>query len=74
MARAKKESCEFCECGFDGFLRISSEVGDDLILELYPGHLISASAILRSESGETEVADVEIPMNYCPVCGRRWEI
>jgi hypothetical protein len=73
MARKKTEPCDFCDCGYGDVLRIGSEDSDDLTLELYPGHIISASAIMYNpRTEETYEATVSVPMNYCPVCGRKW--
>lgn len=75
MAKKKTEPCEYCECGYGDYLRITSEDSEDLTLELYPGHLISASAILYNRhTEETFEAAASVPMNYCPVCGRKWVI
>ena len=73
MPRKLKPPCEYCDCGFDDWLGIESDAGADLTLEIYPGHCISASAILYNpRTEETHEASVSIPMNFCPVCGRKW--
>lgn len=69
MARRKKEPCEYC--GSDFISLPALEDDDRLILELYPGHCISATAILYNPNTEEHFeANVSVPMEYCPVCGR----
>ena len=63
-----KKPCEFCE---NELLTISSDLGDDLTVEVYPGHMIAAIAFFRKEDGELEQATCSIPMDYCPNCGRK---
>lgn len=61
--------CEYCE---EELTQIPSNLGDDLVMELYPGKLISATAFFINQSDEgMEEACVGIPMNYCPNCGRK---
>ena len=70
MARRKaQEPCEYCE---SDFYPVSEDGDDTLVIEVYPGHMISASAIIynpRTEEQENMV--VNIPCNYCPNCGRK---
>ena len=63
-----KKPCEFCE---EELTTVQSDIGDDLTVEIYPGHMIAAIAFLRTASGELEQATVQIPMDYCPNCGRK---
>lgn len=70
MARRKTEPCEYCEGDYISLE--SEEAGNELTLDLYPGHLISATAILYNpRTEESYEASVCINMNYCPVCGRK---
>ena len=69
MTRRNKEPCEYCEQDWTTIPSIEED--DRLTLELYPGHIISASAILYNKgTEETFEACAEIPMNFCPACGR----
>lgn len=71
MPRKKREPepCEYCEGEWNTY---ESDAGNELTLELYPGNIISASAILYNpNTEETYEASVSIPMIYCPYCGRR---
>lgn len=73
MARRQKEPCEFCECGYGDFIRITSEENEEFTLELYPGNCISAGAVFYNpRTEESYEATVSVPMNYCPACGRKW--
>ena len=73
MSRRIKPPCEYCEQGYNELMTLTSEDSDDLIMEMYPGNCISVYAYMRDESGELTEANISIPMNYCPVCGRKWE-
>ncbi|MBR3740402.1 MAG: hypothetical protein IKN04_08055 [Clostridia bacterium] len=70
MPRKKpQEPCEYCE---GELVTIEAEESGELTLELYPGHIISASAILYNRNTEeTYEATASVPMNYCPACGRK---
>ena len=68
MAR-KMIPCEYCS---DDFIRFDSDLGKNLTLEVYPGHMIAAIAFFINPYDEqTEQATADIPMNYCPNCGRK---
>ena len=69
MKRKKAEPCEYCD---GDMIQMHGEADDDrLVLELYPGNMVAASAILYNPSDEETFEDsVSIPMNFCPVCGR----
>lgn len=70
MPRKKQqEPCEYCE---GELVTIEAEESGELTLELYPGHIISASAILYNRNTEeTYEATASVPMYYCPACGRK---
>ena len=63
-----KKPCEYCE---EEMTNLISDLGDYLTMEIYQGHMISAIAFFKTESGEQEQATIEIPMDYCPCCGRK---
>lgn len=63
-----KKPCEYCS---DELTTITSDLGEDLTVEVYPGKMIAAIAFFRNQSEELEQATCSIPMNYCPNCGRR---
>lgn len=70
MARAKK-ACEYCsEDHWD-----SEAIGQNQVsVEIYPeANFIAVTAYLQNLNGETEEVTFSIPMNYCPVCGRKLE-
>lgn len=46
-------------------------MGQYIWYEVYPfNNLITVISQAQDEEGEMIEASVEIPMNYCPVCGR----
>jgi hypothetical protein len=63
-----KKPCEYCE---EEMSQIIAGNTNDLLMELYPGKVIVCFGYFTTESGETLEASVEIPMNYCPNCGRK---
>ena len=66
---AKKKLCEFCE---PEFTKVESMDNNNLTMEVYPGKMISAVAFFFDpKTEETYEATVSIPMDFCPVCGRR---
>ena len=67
-ARRTKKPCEYCEVDYVGYY---SDMGEDLMLEVYPGKMIAAVAFFRNQNTEElEEAKADIPMNFCPNCGR----
>ncbi len=63
-----KKPCEYCE---EELIQVTSDLGDDLTVEIYPGKMIAAIAFFKTESGEMEQATCSLPMAYCPNCGRK---
>lgn len=74
MSKRAKSPCEYCDHGYGELLSLTSEDSDDLVMEICPGNCISAYAYIKGADEETHEASVSIPMNYCPVCGRKWEV
>ncbi len=71
--RRKREPCEYCDQGYDDWTQVVSEDCEDLTIELYPGHVIAAHAVMTNVHTEERYdASVSIPFNYCPNCGRKW--
>ena len=71
MAR-KKKPCEWCES--ENFVHIAE--GDknvEAVIEIYPDQcFIGISVVGINDEGETtSEKDVDIPMNFCPNCGRK---
>ena len=66
---AKKKPCEYCiEDHWD-----SESIGKNQVsVEIYPeANFIGVTAYLQNLSEETEELTFNIPMNYCPNCGRK---
>ena len=70
MARRKKP-CEYCENDlFPDY--IEDRNGFCLWAEFYPlNNIIAVTAQANDEIGEMIERHFEIPMNYCPNCGRK---
>ena len=71
MAGRKRTPCDFCENE-----NWDSEEGTgkhQLYYEIYPENNVMyfTSYAENQETGETEELGIEIPLNYCPVCGRK---
>lgn len=69
MAR-KKKPCEFCEGDWD---TNQDEVnGHQLCVEVYPeNNFIGITSFALDEVGDTTELTADIPLNYCPNCGRK---
>jgi hypothetical protein len=66
----KKAPCELCE---DWQQHKTEGTGNhELYVELYPanGHIAVLSYATKPD-GELEELEMEIPMNYCPNCGKK---
>ena len=72
MPRKKKqEPCEYCEGDWQSYSALEGDDADKLTIDLYPGHMISATAVLYNpRTEETEEVSVSVPMDFCPACGR----
>lgn len=72
MAR-KRKPCEWCEG--EQFIRLGTDETRNVRadLEIYPDNCIMAFYVQGlSDDGElTAEESVDIPMNYCPACGRK---
>ena len=66
----KRTPCEWCEGDFESEYK-DHRNGYCLWLEVYPlNNLIAAIAQANDENGEMIEDYIDIPMNYCPNCGR----
>jgi len=71
MSRKKQLWCEFCEQELYAIEENGAE-GHTLTVEIYPGRMISAISFAPDPyNGQPEECVVEIPMKYCPNCGRK---
>lgn len=71
MAGRRIKPCEFCE-DETASEYIEHRNGYCLWLEIYPFNgYISAICQANDEIGEMIEDSIEIPMNYCPKCGRK---
>lgn len=69
MAR-KRKPCEWCENDVYGHY-VEHRNGYCLWYEVYPfSNLIVVFAQANDENGELIEDSVQIPMNFCPNCGR----
>ena len=71
MAR-KRTPCEWCNT--EQFIRIAEGAQNvDAVLEIYPDNgLIGISVQAINDEGEVTAAqDINIPLHYCPNCGRK---
>lgn len=67
----KRTPCEWCE---DDYFPdyVTHRNGYCLWIEAYPfNNVITANAQANDEDGEMIEDYIEIPMNYCPNCGRK---
>ena len=69
----KRTPCEWCEEEWTSKY-LEHRNGYCLWLEVYPdSNVMSAIAQANDEDGELIEDYIEIPMNYCPNCGRKLE-
>ena len=67
---AKKKPCEWCEG--EQWNVFSGQNGHQLYVEIYPdSNYIGVTSFGADDSGESEELKADIPMNYCPNCGRK---
>ena len=64
-----KKQCEYCE---DELIVLSADNTNDLSVEIYPGKMIYCGGWFKDESGEMIEGAIQIPLNYCPNCGRKF--
>ena len=68
---SKKKGCEWCEEEIYGDT-IEHSNGFLMWLEVYPfNNFIRVTCLANNEEGEEMEDDINIPMNYCPNCGRK---
>ena len=74
MSGRKRNPCEFCGdelCGTDTAY-VEHRNGYCLWAEFYPfKNRIVVTAQANDEMGEMIEDSIELPMNYCPNCGRK---
>lgn len=71
MAR-KRTPCEWCNT--EHIIRLAEGARNvDAVMEIYPDNgFIGISVQAINDEGEVKAAqDVDIPLNYCPNCGRK---
>ena len=71
MAR-KRTPCEWCEA--EQFIRVTDEAKNvDATLEIYPDECFMGLNVqgMNDDGGMTSEDTLDIPMNYCPNCGRK---
>lgn len=68
--RRKKAPCEWCE---GDFIRVDRADGQlNVTVEIYPeNELLSVYASCVDERGEFREAQADLPLEFCPVCGRK---
>ena len=70
MAR-KRKPCEFCSDSFVTTDYIEGKNGFCLWIEIYPfNQFIAAIAQANDEDGAMIEGHIDLPMNFCPNCGR----
>lgn len=71
---AKKAPCEYCE--IESWQNLADEDGVEpehgqATVELYPGNILAVTVDMPREDGECDELRWQMPMHYCPNCGRR---
>jgi hypothetical protein len=70
MAGRRRKPCEFC--GDDWFQQEDGKNRMLLSVEVYPfNNFIGITAQANDEIGELQEISMQIPMDYCPACGRK---
>ena len=70
MSGRKRTPCEWCEA--EQFYISDEANGHQLNVEIYPeNETIAVISFAHDEGGETTELGFDMPMNYCPVCGRK---
>lgn len=66
----KKKPCEFCEQ--ETVDTQEGSTGHQLTMEIYPENgFISVFSFADDGSGESNELHYDLPLNYCPNCGRK---
>ena len=74
MAGRRKGPCEFCDGTHDTEYKTMRN-GFCIWLEVYPeNNNLSFIAQANDENGEMQEDYITVQMNYCPVCGLKWEV
>ena len=68
----KSKPCDFCEEEHYMEANSRAEIHHDLLVEVYPfnGH-IAVLSYAQDDTCDMNELTLEIPLNYCPVCGRK---
>lgn len=67
---AKKKPCDFCEQ--DQQMTQEGVNGHQLCVEFYPDNgLLAVTSFANDEVGESRELAIDLPVNFCPECGRR---
>ena len=70
MGRRREKSCEYCD--EEIFLQKTGGNGHQLDVEIYPENcLLAVSSFANGETGEMIELKIDLPMFYCPCCGRK---
>ena len=70
MAGRKQKPCDYCEA--EQFYVQDERDGHQLNVEIYPeNETIAIISFAHDEDGETTELALDMPMNFCPNCGRR---
>lgn len=70
MSGRKRTPCDYCEA--EQFYVQDERDGHQLNVEIYPENLmIAIISFAHDECGETTEISFDLPMNFCPNCGRR---
>lgn len=74
MGRKPKAPCDFCEEEHYIEAESTANIRHQLIAEVYPfnGH-IAVLSFAQDDCTDMQELAIEIPLNYCPQCGRKLE-
>ena len=74
MASRRKAPCEFCDGTHDTEYKTLRN-GFCIWMEVYPeNNNLSFIAQSNDENGDMQEDAITVQMNYCPVCGLKWEV
>lgn len=74
MAGRRKGPCEFCDGTHDAEYKVLRN-GFCIWLEVYPeSNNLAFIAQSNDENGDMQEDYINVQMNYCPVCGMKWEV
>ena len=70
MGRRRQKPCEYCDG--EKFFQKDGSNGHALNVELYPENcLLAVVSFANGDTGEMIELKMDIPMYYCPCCGRK---